>query len=65
MAEENREETGEDSIRVGDRVLVLDKNVAGEVISIREFGGRTTFVIFTETGNQIVVGKRQISKIDQ
>ena len=51
-------------IRIGDRVRITDKDVTGEVINVREFDGRKTFVVQTEKGNQVVVGQRQIERIE-
>lgn len=51
-------------LAIGDRVLLKDKNMSGEVIEVREFDGRRTFVVHTEKGNRIVVGARQIEKLD-
>ncbi len=50
------------SINVGDRVRLLDKDMTGEVVDVREFGGKKTYVVHTEKGNRVVVGARQISK---
>lgn len=51
-------------IQVGDQVMIVDKNMTAEVVDVREFGGRKTYVVHTEKGTRVVVGQRQIEKLD-
>ncbi len=50
-------------IQVGDQVMITDKNLKGEVVDVREFGGKHTFVVHTEKGSRVVVGRRQLEKV--
>ncbi len=52
-------------IQVGDQVKITDKDLKGEVVDVREFGGKHTYVVHTEKGNRVVVGRRQVEKITE
>ncbi len=55
--------TGNEVIETGDRVFLMDKDMSGEVIQVREFDGKKTYVVNTEKGNRIVVGQKQVNKL--
>ena len=50
-------------IAVGDQVMLSQQNITAEVVSVREFDGKTTYVVHTNNGKRFVVGARQIVKI--
>jgi len=50
-------------IAVGDQVMLSQQNITAEVVSVREFDGKTTYVVHTNNGKRLVVGARQIIKI--
>ena len=51
------------TIAVGDQVVLSQQNITGEVVTVREFNGKTTYVVHTDNGKNVVVGLRQIAKI--
>ena len=65
MADQEMEasQAGEFEVTIGDRVMITEKNLTGEVVGVREFDGRKTFVIDTEKGSRVVVGQRQVQKL--
>ena len=49
-------------ISVGDQVILSQQNMTGEVVTVREFNGKTTYVVRTDNEKNVVVGMRQIAK---
>lgn len=63
MADENVGNIQQAEYAIGDRVTVVDRNLSGEIVDVREFGGKKTYVVHTEKGNRVVVGARQLAKV--
>ena len=60
---ENPVQTDAQIIAVGDQVILSQQNITGEVVSVREFDGKKTYVVHTNNGKHLVVGARQIVKV--
>jgi hypothetical protein len=60
---DNSMQSGPQTIAVGDQVILSEQNLTGEVVTVREFNGKTTYVVHTNNGKNLVVGLRQIAKV--
>lgn len=61
---------GEEEIRVGDQILIIDLSLGGnrellsKVIDVRRILGKPTYLVETESGNRRLVGDHQILRIE-
>jgi len=61
MADQINSET----FAIGDQVMINHQNVLAEIIDVRQFDGRTTYVVHTKTGKRMVVGLRQLTRVSE